>query len=106
MALRGAFPNPQPTVLTFTPTTGQTVTIPDQSNSMTIYINPAGTLAAVTLALPSDSVSQVGQVIRVFCTQIVTALTLTNILPNLTTLAAVNSGFTIQKIGANSWIRL
>jgi hypothetical protein len=53
--------------------TGTTVTIPN--DSAMISIRPAGTLAALTIALPPAPVD--GMTVRIFSTQIITALTLT-----------------------------
>lgn len=55
----------------FTPTTGQTVTL---LNSYTDWIiNPAGTLATLTINMPTSPND--GLLIRVKCTQTITALT-------------------------------
>lgn len=111
MALHASLPNTQqiiydtkPIIQTASPTTGQTVTIPDSSRDVLLYITPAGTLLAMTLALPSDSVSVIGQVIRVFFSQAITTLTLANTTPALTTVV-LNGSFTLQKVAANTWLR-
>lgn len=56
----------------FTPTTGQTVTIPDSTGDVVVVIAPATDLAALTLAWPSTPFD--GQNIRILCTKNVTAL--------------------------------
>lgn len=94
----------KPSIFTASPTTGQTVALPDQVQDILAYITPAGTLLALTIALPSDSVTVVGQVIRVFLTQAITTLTLANITPALTSVA-LNGSFTLQKVSANTWVR-
>lgn len=107
MALHGTTPTisaAKPTVVTATPTTGQTVTLPDQIGDMIAYITPAGTLVALTIALPSDAATVTGQVIRVFVTQAITTLTITNVSPAIATLS-LNGSFTLQKVAANAWAR-
>jgi hypothetical protein len=52
-------------------TSGATVTIPN--DSAMISIRPAATLAALTIALPAAPVD--GMTVRIFSTQIITALT-------------------------------
>lgn len=111
MALHGTIPNIQqaifdtkPAVLSYTPTTGQTITLPDQARDMFVFINPVGTLLALTIMLPNDTSTFVGQSIRVFFTQAITGLTFTNISP-LPVSAAITTGFTIHKVATNSWAR-
>ena len=111
MAVKAMLPNvvkmvyeTKPSVLSYTPTTGQTITIPDLPQDMFVYIAPAGLLLALTIVLPTDAMSFVGQTIRVFCTQPVTALTINPVTPVLSSLA-LNGGFTLQKVTSNSWAR-
>jgi hypothetical protein len=82
-----------------------TITLPDQARDMFVYINPASTLLALTIVLPNDASTVIGQNIRVFFTQAITGLTFTNINP-LPVSAAITTGFTLQKVAANSWVRL
>lgn len=105
MSLHGSMNTTKPSLFTSSPTTGGTVTLPDQTQDMTAYITPAGTLVALTIALPSDAVTVVGQIIRVFITQAITTLTLANIAPALASVS-LNGSFTLQKVAANTWIRL
>ncbi len=58
----------------FVPTTGQTKVILATGTSIEVFINPAGTIAALTLTLPTGAYK--GQRLTVNSTQIVTALTL------------------------------
>lgn len=93
------------TVQTVTPTTGQTVSMTDNAVDNTLYLTPAGTLAALTVNLPSNANSRIGQVERIFTTQQITALTVANattILGNPTTLN-VNESVSFQKMAANTW---
>lgn len=75
----------------FVPTTGQTVTIADSDGDVYIIIKPAGLLAALTLAMPTNP--RDGQCFTICCSQVITSLTMTSsqtINAALTTLAAVN----------------
>lgn len=56
-----------------TPTTGQTVTI--ASGTQTAIINPAGTLAALTITLPACNSGYDGSLVRYTSEQVITALT-------------------------------
>ena len=56
----------------FSPLTGTTITLPNDASM--VSIRPAGTLAALTVVFPPGPVD--GQTIRLFSTQILTALTL------------------------------
>ncbi len=93
-----------------TPVTTNTVTAGTGKVNETLYLTPAGTLAALTLAFPSDANSQVGQVLRVFSTQIVTALTVSaaglTIQGAAVTALAANTPVSFQKVAASTWIRL
>ncbi len=93
-----------PLLVSASPTTGQTVTLPDTAQDMIVYLTPAGALLALTLALPSDAVTIIGQTIRVFSTSAVTTVTLSNTVPVLSAIV-LNGGYTLQKVAANSWVR-
>lgn len=56
-----------------TPTTGQTVTI--ASGTQTAIINPAGTLATLTVTLPTCDAAYDGSLVRYSSEQVITALT-------------------------------
>lgn len=55
------------------PTTGQTVTCSAGINNLTLVVDPAGPLAALTITLPSAPVD--AQSVRIIPTQAVTVLT-------------------------------
>lgn len=65
------------TVQTATPTDGQTVSVTAGSIKHTVYIDPAGTLPTLTVALPTTSLID-GQTATLVPSQIVTILTLTS----------------------------
>jgi hypothetical protein len=93
------------------PTTGQTVNMTDSAQDGILQLSPAGTLAALTVNLPSDAQSQLGQQRTIMCTQIVTALTLNQIggsavfLGAALTALAANQSVTFTKTAANTWTR-
>lgn len=90
-----------------TPTAGQTVVMTADTNDRTLYMTPAGTLATLTVTLPANATSRLGQIARIATTQAVTAITIngaTTILGNVTSLNA-NDCITFQKVADNVWIR-
>jgi len=90
-----------------TPTTGQTVTIANQDDDIRLVVNPAGSLLALTIAMPSAPKD--GQMVVICCSQIITTLTMTTagtILGALTTLASVNLyGSWVYDLGTTTWYR-
>src|SRR3954464_13112900 len=99
-------------VINSVPTTGQTVSFRNRRNNQLAYIAPAGTLAALTIAIPSDTASRIGQVIEFTCTQIITALTLSTVSGSAPTflkgggaLSALVAGDTyrLTKVAALTW---
>lgn len=84
------------------PTTGQTVTA--LAGVEVLMINPAGTLAALTVVLPANPVD--GQDFCVCTSQIITALTITGtIVGTLTTLALGGYAWFIYSATAAKWMR-
>jgi hypothetical protein len=96
------------------PTTGQTVTVSAVKASSMNYITPAGTLAALTLALPSSVNAQRGMICRFFITQIITSLTVNTtgggtIIGTAPDTSAVNSSFAYECVstaGAGTWVMI
>lgn len=88
------------------PTTGATVVV--ETGDTWLLVTPAGTLAALTITLPTDRTD--GEIVRVISTQILTALTVggagTSVAGAPTTLAA--NGFFEMAYSAtlNSWFRV
>lgn len=90
------------------PLTGTTVVMTDDAVSGSLYLTPAGTIAALTVTLPTNANSVIGQKETIVTSQTITALTVdgaTTILGNPTTLAAGGS-VTFQKMAANTWARV
>lgn len=94
-----------PAVQTASPVTGAVVTILNGSNNILLVLTPLGTLSTLTVTLPSDGSTVVGQMITVFCTQIITTLTINGAttIYNGPTSFAVGGKFTLQKMSANTW---
>lgn len=85
------------------PTTGQTVTASSGVNAL--LIDPAGTLAALTVVLPSAPVE--GQVFMMGSSQIITAMTITGtIVGTLTTLGAAGFARFCYSATASKWFRV
>lgn len=97
-------------VTPYSPLTGATVTASPLKKSETIYLTPAGTIAALTVVFPTNANSQNGQVFRVVSTQIVTALTVTStgltLQGTAVTALAVNTPVSWLKVAASTWLRL
>lgn len=99
-----------PTIQPSTPVTGATVTFGTQTTDIDLYLNPAGTLATLTINFPTDGNSFIEQVLSVLTTQIITALTVAVSGGTIfgTAATALTSGQVIayKKIAANTWFRL
>ena len=94
-----------PTTQYAAPTTGQTVTV-GSSGSTTLTINPAGTLATLTITMPSSPTD--GDRVQFGTTQIVTGLTMNGgtIVGGLSTLAVGSGGTWVYNATSASWIKM
>lgn len=97
-------------VQTASPATGATVNMSTLGAAdASLFLTPAGTIATLTVNLPADGDSSIGQIRRVLSTQTITTLTVTNttIIHGWThgTLLATN-GVTFQKVAANTWFKI
>lgn len=92
---------------TATPTTGQTVVMNDNTLDGVLYLTPAGTLATLTVTLPTNANSRLGQIRRLSTTQELTGLTINGgtVLNSPTTLTA-NGTVAFQKVAASTWMRI
>lgn len=85
-----------------TPTTGSTVNA--NAGVEALMLNPAGTLATLTVALPVSPVD--GQSFSISTTQIITALTITGtIVGTLTTLSLGGYAWFLYSATAAKWMR-
>lgn len=57
------------------PTSGATVSFADSPVNTVLYLTPAATLATLTVNLPSDAESSLGQIVRLVSSQEITSLT-------------------------------
>lgn len=90
------------------PASGATVAMPDDGASGTLYLTPAGTIAALTVNLPSNAKSVVGQRKQFISSQTVTALTVAQtggglVSVGIPTTIGPAAPFTLQKVAANTW---
>jgi len=90
----------------FTPTTGGTITL-SQARRQYALLKPAGTLATLTINLPSSPLD--GDVVKVGTSQIITALTMSGnggtLNSGLTTLAVGGFGEWIYDSSSTTWYR-
>lgn len=92
-------------IQTVAPLTGTTVQMTDDNSDGTIWINPSGNIAALTLLFPTDANSDLAQIRRIATAKNVSALTLAGAtILNSTVTMNANDCVTYQKIGASTWI--
>lgn len=87
------------------PTTGQAVSNPGGSSDYTLWCQPAAALAALTVNLPTDAASQIGDIARIGSSKTITILTLAgpaSILDSVGTLSA-NQIVSYKKLAADTW---
>lgn len=107
----GFFSLPDGTTLTerqaAAPASGATVQMTDNNKDGILLLSPAATLAALTVVLPAEANTRIGQVRRIFTSQNITALTIqgaTTIYNNVTTMAA-GDAVAFVKVDVNMWAR-
>lgn len=103
----------QKVVTSSTPTTGQTVNAAGVHQDELLYIQPAGTLLALTVQLEPGGgvVADIGDVKEIFLSQIITGLTVaasggTVRGTTLTTSSAVNGSYEYIKVTSTDWLRI
>lgn len=90
------------------PTTGQTVTMTDNDKDGILYLNPAALLAALTVTLPSNANSKIGQERMIASSKAITLLSVVNpsggtvIAPASLTLGA---NISMRKVADNTWMQ-
>lgn len=92
----------------FTPTTGTTVTIGNANADIRAFINPAGTLANLTIAMPNAPFN--GQECVICSSKILTSLTITvgggvTILSVPVSLAVDSFAAWVWSASSNTWFR-
>ncbi len=91
---------------TVVPLSGDTVQMTQNNLDGLLMLNPAGTLAALTVTLPSDGVTRINQQRDIFSSRTITSLTIngaSSILNNPGTMVA-NSMLSIKKVAGNTWL--
>lgn len=92
---------------TATPTDGQTVVLRDDNRTGTMYLNPIGTLNTLTVQLPSDAKSRLGQIRFISTSKAINSLTLTGAtVYNIPSALALGDSFAIIKTAASTWAKL
>jgi len=91
------------------PTTGQNVAMTDNDKNGILYLNAAGPLAALTVTLPSNANSKIGQERLIASSKAVTLLTVTN--PSGGTVIAptsltIGSNIVMRKVADNTWMQV
>lgn len=94
-----------PDVQTVAPASGATVQINDNAKDTTLVVNPAGDLATLTINLPSEANSRIGQVIMIRARRNIAAVTLGGATTILGTVGSflMDDAFVFQKTAANTW---
>lgn len=89
------------------PVNAQTINWNNNSQNTLLWLTPAGPLASLTVNLPSEANSVVGQVLSIGSSQTVTDLVIQNattIFNNVTTLSAGDL-YAFKKVSPNTWAR-
>lgn len=98
------------TVTNVSPTSGQTVAFLNASNDQVLWLTPAADLAALTVTLPTDASSRLGQRVNVACNRNITTFAITapggGSVLNAITSFSQNDCFAFIKVAANTWILL
>lgn len=96
-----------PNIQKVAPASGATVQMNDTALDGTLYIAPAAALAALTINLPSEANSRLGQVRRIATNKAITALSITGA-TLLSTVSSLSAGDCVSflKIDANTWTRI
>lgn len=90
------------------PISGGTVQITNSAMQGLTVVNPAGTLAVLTVALPSDANSAIQQIERIAFMKAITLLTISGATTILGAplAAALGDNIGFQKVAANTWTRV
>lgn len=96
------------TVTNVSPTSGQTVAFFSDTRNQVLWITPAATLATLTITLPSEASSKLGQLIRIGSSQNITSLTLTGATMIYNSAASLATGELAEymKVASNTWVRI
>lgn len=87
------------------PTSGATVGVTGGFSDTTLWMTPAGTLATLTVNLPSDATSSLGDIVRIGSNKAITLLTMggaASIINGVTALT-INQIASFKKVAADTW---
>lgn len=97
-----------PVSQTASPATGATVNVTSTNSDVNLWLTPAGTLATLTITLPADANTQIGQIITYGSSTAIAALTVSvsggtifGVIGNL----SIGDFYAVQKVSANTWAR-
>ena len=90
------------------PTTGQSVPFTNDSRDRTLWLTPAGTIAALTVPFPTSASSRPGRTVTIGTSKSITILSLTgpiSILNAITTMVA-GDAFTFREMTSDVWAKI
>lgn len=89
------------------PLTGTTIVIPDlPGRNMVFIVNPAGSLAALTIQFPTTLGSRDSQIVNFFFMQAITTITYTGQTAlNMPTSITANRWLSTRRLKAGTWIK-
>jgi len=97
-----------PTVQQSVPTAGATVVMTGGSADAMVELQPAGTLATLTVTLPDNATSIIGDIARIGSTKAITLLTINGaatIIGNVTAMIA-SQVVNFKKVADNTWMAI
>lgn len=91
-----------------TPASGATVQLANNNRNGLMFLDPAGLLPTLTITLPSEANSRIGQLRRVTCSKAITLLTINGAatIYNAPAAMAIGDGFTLIKCAPNTWAKI
>lgn len=97
-----------PNIQKVAPNSGDTIQMADTALDGTLLIAPAAALASLTIILPTEAKSRLGQIRRIATTKAISALTLTGATSIMNTVSSLNGGDCVQyeKVDSNTWFKL
>ena len=95
------------TVQSVSPISTQVVAMTAGDSNGSLVLTPANMLASLTVTLPPESGSILGQERRIITTQAITSLSVSGAttIINAPAALAANTTVTFEKIAANTWVR-
>lgn len=97
-----------PNIQKVVPASGDTIQMTDTALDGTLLIAPATALASLTIILPTDAKSRLGQIRRIATTKAITALTLTGAVSIMNAITSMSGGDCVQyeKVDNNTWFKI